>query len=345
MPKNIMTLETALAKVSLGAVDLREPEKTYHLQSIATFASSLPGFDLIAYEDAIHSPHVTEINNSTPDFWPEMMHQMQTSDLATIKAYLRYHLLTAAAPNLPKAFDDENFNLYGRILYGEDQPKARWKRCSSYTDSALGEALGKVYVEHYFAGDSKQETLEMVHDIEEAMGHDLDQIDWMSPATKARAREKLNAIANKIGYPNKWRDYTKLIIKPTEALGNDLRANAFENDRELRQNRQAGRQGRVADVTAHRQRLLRRQHERHQLPGRYSAAAFLRPHPRHRRQLRPHRLAIIGHELTHGFDDEGRKFDAKGTLDDWWTPEDLKNFTARTDCLVHKRRIQFLHCG
>ena len=231
--QNIVAMETALAKASLGVVDLREPEKTYHLQPVAQFETSLPGFNFTVFEDGIHSPHVVEINNSTPEYWPEMIKQLQTADIATIKAYLRYHLLTTVARNLPKAFDDENFAFYGRILEGQPEQRARWKRCSNAVNGAVGEALGKVYVEKYFAGDSKAKMLQMVHDIESAMGHDIDQIDWMSPATKVKAHEKLAGIANKIGYPDKWRDYSKLDIKPDDAVGNELRANAFENDRQL----------------------------------------------------------------------------------------------------------------
>ncbi|HEX9200617.1 MAG TPA: M13 family metallopeptidase N-terminal domain-containing protein, partial [Acidobacteriaceae bacterium] len=166
--QNIMTMETALAKASLGVVDMREPEKTYHLQPIATLEASLPNFNLTAYEDAIHSPRVTEINNSTPQFWPEMIKQMQTTDIATIKAYLRYHLLTTVARNLPHDFDAENFAFYGRTLSGQPEQQARWKRCSNAVNGALGEALGKVYVSQYFAGDSKAQMLQMVHDIEAA---------------------------------------------------------------------------------------------------------------------------------------------------------------------------------
>jgi endothelin-converting enzyme/putative endopeptidase len=333
--EGIMALETALAKSSLAAVDMREPEKTYHLEPISTVTASLPGFNFTAYEDAIYSPHVTEINDSTPQFWPAMMNQIETADIATIKAYLRYHLLTAVAPNLPRPFDLENFDFYGRILYGEDQQKPRWKRCSAYTDSALGEALGKVYVEHYFAGDSKAKTLQMVHDIEAAMGHDIDQIDWMSPATKARAREKLAAIANKIGYPDKWRDYTKLTIKPNDALGNELRAEAFENDREL------NKIGKPVDKGEWQMSppTVNAYYDTSMNNINFPAGILQPPFYGLNQDLAVnygHIGAIIGHELTHGFDDEGRKFDAKGNLDDWWTPEDLKNFTARTDCLVHE---------
>src|ERR1019366_9191056 len=186
--QNILVMETALAKASLGVVDMREPEKTYHLQPIATFEAVLPRFDFTAFENATHSPRVAEINNSTPDYWPAMIKQLQTMDISTIKAYLRYQLLTAVSRNLPKALDDETFDFYGRILEGQPEQRARWKRCSTAVDGALGEALGKVYVEQYFAGDSKAKMLQMVHDIEAAMGRDPAQIDWMSPPTNAGAR-------------------------------------------------------------------------------------------------------------------------------------------------------------
>jgi len=329
----IMTMETALAKASLGVVDLRDPEKTYHLQPIATFEASLPGVNFTAFEDAIHSPNVTEINNSTPDYWPELLKQIRTSDMATIKAYLRYHLLTTIAGRLPKRFDDENFDFYGRILNGQPEQRARWKRCSNSVNGALGEALGKVYVEQYFAGDSKAKMLQMVHDIEDAMSRDIDQIDWMSPTTKIKAKEKLHTVANKIGYPDKWRDYTKLEVKPDDALGNSLRADAFENDRQL------AKIGKPVDHL-----------EWGMTPPTVNAyyddsmndinfpAGILQP-PFYDRSKDDavnygHIGAVIGHELTHGFDDEGKKFDAKGNLSDWWTADDTKKFEARTDCEV-----------
>jgi endothelin-converting enzyme/putative endopeptidase len=329
----ILALETSLAKASLGVVDMREPEKTYHLVPVANVEAALPHFNLTAYEDAIHSPHVTEINNATPDFLPELARQLQAADIATIQAYLRYHLLTSVARNLPHQFDDENFAFYGTTLNGTPQQRPRWKRCSSSVDSALGEALGKLYVAQYFAGDSKEKTLQMVHDIEAAMGRDIDQITWMSPATKARAHEKLAAVADKIGYPDHWRDYSRLTISPTDALGNQLRAEDFENDRQL------NKIGKPVD-----------RGEWDMSPPTVNAyydpsmndinfpAGILQPPFYDKTQSDAvnygHIGAVIGHELTHGFDDEGRKFDAKGDLDNWWTPDDLKNFTQRTDCLV-----------
>ncbi len=331
---NIMTLETALAKASLGVVDMRDPEKTYHLQPIETFMA-LSGPSFTDFEDAIHSPRVTEINNATPDFWPELKNQLKTADIATIQAYLRYHLLTTEARNLPHPFDDENFHFYGTILRGQPQQQPRWKRCSNLVSNDIGEAVGKVYVDRYFAGDSKARMLTMVHDIESAMGSDIDQIDWMSPATKAHAKEKLAAVANKIGYPDKWRDYSKLTIEPNDAAGDQMRADAFENDRQL---------NKIGKPVDHAEwgmtpPTVNAYYDPSMNDINFPAGILQSPFFDRSQDIAVnygHIGAVIGHELTHGFDDEGRKFDAKGNLDDWWTPEDLKNFTTRTDCLANE---------
>jgi len=329
---NIMTLETALAKASLGVVDMRDPEKTYHLQPIETFMA-LSGPSFTDFEDAIHSPRVTEINNATPGFWPELKNQLNTAGIATIQAYLRYHLLTTEARNLPHPFDDENFDFYGRILRGQPQQQPRWKRCSNLVSNDIGEAVGKVYVDQFFAGDSKAKMLTMVHDIESAMGGDIDQIDWMSPATKARAKEKLAAVANKIGYPDKWRDYSKLTIVPNDAAGNQMRADAFENDRQL------NKIGKPVDHAEWQMTppTVNAYYDPSMNDINFPAGILQSPffdRTQDDAVNYGHIGAVIGHELTHGFDDEGRKFDAHGNLDDWWTTEDLKNFTARTDCLA-----------
>jgi len=333
--QNILTLETALAKASLGAVDMRDPEKTYFLQPIATLTSALPGFDFTAFEDALHSPHVTEINNSTPQFWSALVHELNTADIATIQAYLRYHLLSTVARSLPPTLDAENFDFYSHILDGQPEQQPRWKRCSNAVNDALGEALGKVYVERYFAGDSKAKTLEMVHDIESAMNRDIDQIDWMSPATKLRAHEKLAAVANKIGYPDKWRDYSSLTIKPNDPLGNQLRANQFENDRQLNKIGKPVDRGEW-DMTPP---TVNAYYDPSMNNINFPAGILQQPFYDPTQDLAVnygHIGAVIGHELTHGFDDEGRKFNGQGNLDNWWTPEDLKKFEARTDCLANE---------
>jgi putative endopeptidase len=331
----IMTFETALAKASLGVTEMRDPEKIYHLQPIATFEATMPGVNFGEFQDAIRSPRVTEINNATPQFFPAMMKEIRATNLETLKAYMRYQLLTKSAGRLPKPFDKENFDFYGRKLNGQPEQAARWKRCSNSVNGALGEALGKVYVEQYFAGDSKAKMVKMVGDIEAAMGNDIDQLEWMSAPTKVRAKEKLHAVANKIGYPDHFRDYSKLEVKPDDALGNQDRADAFENDRQL------AKIGKPID-----------RGEWDMTPPTVNAdynpsmndinfpAGILQPSFYDSKQDDAvnygHIGAVIGHELTHGFDDEGKKFDAKGNLSDWWTADDTKNFVARTDCLVNE---------
>jgi putative endopeptidase len=331
----IMAFETGLAKASLSVTDMRDPENTYHLQPIATFEASMPGLDFGAFLDAMHSPRVGELNNATPAFFPVLVKEVNAADLETLKAYMRYQVLTTSAGRLPKRFDEENFDFYGRKLFGQPEQAARWKRCSNSVNAALGEALGKVYVEQYFAGDSKAKMVQMVSDIEAAMGRDIDQLDWMSAATKVRAKEKLHDVANKIGYPDKWRDYSKLEIKPDDALGNARRADQFENDRQL------AKIGKPID-----------RGEWDMTPPTVNAdynpsmndinfpAGILQPSFYDSKQDDAvnygHIGAVIGHELTHGFDDEGKKFDGKGNLNDWWTAEDTKKFVARTDCVVNE---------
>ncbi|HEY2039247.1 MAG TPA: M13 family metallopeptidase [Edaphobacter sp.] len=331
----IMAFETKLAKASMPVTDRRDPEKVYHLQTLATFNETVDADAFDEFRKAIHSPAITEINNTNPEFITALMDNLKSEDIDTLKAYMRYHLLTGAANRLPKRFDDENFDFYGRILTGQPEQSARWKRCSNAVNGALGEALGEVYVSQYFAGDSKAKMLEMVHDIENAMDHDIDQLDWMSSTTKTRAKEKLHGVANKIGYPDKWRDYSKLEVKADDAIGNKFRGTAFENDRQL---------NKIGQPVDH--------NEWGMTPPTVNAyydpsmndinfpAGILQPAFYDRSQDDAvnygHIGAVIGHELTHGFDDQGRKFDAKGNMTDWWTPDDAKKFEARTDCLVNE---------
>jgi putative endopeptidase len=331
----IMMFETGLAKASLSVTDMRDPENTYHLQPIAKFEESLPGVDFGAFQDAVHSPRVTELNNATPAFFPAMLKEVQAADLETLKAYMRYQLLTTSAGRLPKRFDEENFDFYGRKLNGQPEQAARWKRCSNSVNGALGEALGKVYVDQYFAGDSKAKMVQMVNDIETAMGRDIDQIDWMSAATKVRAKEKLHEVANKIGYPDKWRDYSKLEIKPDDALGNGRRADAFENDRQLAKIGKPVDHGEWGMTPPTVNAYYDPSMNDINFPAGILQPAFYDPKQDDAVNY-GHIGAVIGHELTHGFDDEGKKFDGKGNLSDWWTAEDTKNFQSRTDCVVNE---------
>ncbi len=329
----LMAFETRLAQASLGVTDLRDPDKTYHLEPIAAFESKLPGVNFGQFETAVHSPAVTEINDSTPGFFPALVVAVRDTDMRVLKAYMRYHVLTALSSRLPARLDDENFEFYNHQLNGVPEKPARWKRCSNAVNGAMGEALGKVYVEQYFAGDSKAKMLQMVADIEHAMDADIDSLTWMSAPTKVRAKEKLTAVANKIGYPEKWRDYSTLSVKADDALGNQERADAFENDRQLNKIGKPVDRGEWGMTPPTVNAYYDPSMNDINFPAGILQPAFYDPKQDDSVNY-GHIGAVIGHELTHGFDDEGKKFDARGNLSDWWTPEDTKNFETRTDCLV-----------
>ncbi len=332
--QKIMQLETALAKVSMDITSRRDPKNVYHMMPISELESFTP---LIAWKQfigAAGAPPVTEINVTSAEFFKGLNSILASTDLETIKTYLRWQLI-ASTPGLvlPKVFDDETFDFFRRKLAGQPEQRPRDKRCTQATDNALGEAIGQVYVAEEFPPSSKQATLQMVHDIEAAMDQDLKTLDWMSPETKTRAQQKLHLIADKIGYPDHWRDYSKLKIVRGDAFGNDRRAVEFENHRELDKIGKPVDRGEwgmsPSTVNAY-----------------YSAtmndinfpAAILQP-PMFDKNATDaenygHVGAVVGHELTHGFDDEGRQFDGNGNLDDWWSPEDAKKFEEKTDCEI-----------
>ena len=340
--QNILAFETKLAEASMTVTARRDPEAIYHPQTLADFEAAIKPVNVAGFLEAIHAPSVlagplgpNSIVNANPAFFPALVKAILAADINTLRAYLRYQLVTTYAGALPKRFDDENFDFYSRKLEGQPEQRPRWKRCSSNVDGALGEALGQVYVQQYFPADSKQKTLTMVHDIESAMARDIDTLDWMSAPTKVRAKQKLHAVADKIGYPEHWRDYSKLTISPTEDLGNAERATAFENDREL------AKIGKPVDklewgmspptVNAYYNPSMNDIN----FPAGILQPAFYDPKADTAVNY-GHIGAIIGHELTHGFDDEGKKFDANGNLTDWWTAADTTNFEKKTSCLVNE---------
>jgi len=332
--QSIMQLETGLAKVSLDITSQRDPNKIYHIMSLADLQKLAPNMDWSRFLTDVGTPPVKELNVTYPDFFKGLNGLLESTDLNTIKTYLRWQLIQATPGIvLPKAFDEEAFDFYGRKLSGQPEQRARWKRCVEATDTALGEALGQVYVAQEFPPSSKEATLQMVKDIESAMDQDIATLDWMSPETKVQAKEKLHAVADKIGYPDHWRDYSKLVVERDDAFGNQQRAIIFENLRQL------DKIGKPVD-----------RGEWGMSPPTVNAyydpsmndinfpAGILQP-PMYDPKASDasnygHIGAIEGHELTHGFDDEGRQFDGQGNLTDWWTPEDAKKFEAKTDCEV-----------
>jgi putative endopeptidase len=340
--KNILAFETKLAEASQTNTERRDPEVTYHPQTLAEFEGSIKPVPFKPFLQAIHAPAelpgpmgAESIINGNPKFFPAMVSAVRAADIQTLRAYMRLRLLDTYPHSLPKKFTDENFHFFGTVLNGTPQQRPRWKTCSAQVDAYLGEALGEVYVKKYFPASSKDKTLEMVNDIEGAMDKDIDTLEWMSSATKVRAKEKLHGVADKIGYPDHWRDYGKLEIAADDAFGNARRGTEFENDREL------NKIGTPVDklewgmspptVNAYYNPSMNDIN----FPAGILQPAFYDPKADIAVNY-GHEGAVIGHELTHGFDDEGKKFDAKGNMADWWTAEDTKQFESKTACLVNE---------
>jgi endothelin-converting enzyme/putative endopeptidase len=330
---DVMALETAMATASMDVTSRRDPEKTYHKMKLSEFEALSDSFSWSRYFAIIQTPPMENLNVVSPDFFKGQEALLKSQPMDVWKAYLTLHLIRGQAMLLPSKFDAENFAFYGKFLTGAKEQKTRWKRCVSATDGDLGEALGKAYVERTFGAEGKQRTLDMVHKIEAAMGQDLQQLSWMTPATKQNAIEKLHAVTNKIGYPDHWRDYSALNIVKGDAMGNSLRANEFEFHRQI------AKIGKPVD----RQEWLMtpptvNAYYDPQMNNINFPAGILQP-PFFDKQADDATNygaigAVIGHELTHGFDDEGRQFDAQGNLKDWWTPADAKAFDERADCIV-----------
>ena len=332
--QKIMQLETALAKVSLDVTSRRDPKNIYHMTPVSDLTSLAPAIPWNRFLDAAGAPPVTELNVTTQDFFKGLNRLIADTDLETIKTYLRWQLVNSSDGTvLPRALDEENFDFYRHKLAGQPEQRARWKRCVQSTDGALGEALGQVYVAQEFPPSSKQATVQMVRDIEAAMDQDLDRLDWMSPETKARAREKLHAVANKIGYPDHWRDYSSLTIVRGDAFGNAQRSAEFENRRQLAKIGKPVDRGEWGISPATVDAYYNPSMNDINFP-----AGILQP-PLYDKNATDaenygHIGGVVGHELTHGFDDEGRQFDGDGNLEDWWTPEDAKKFEEKADCEV-----------
>jgi len=330
----IMQLETSLAKVSLDITSQRDPNKIYHMTAVTDLQKLAPAFDWKRFFVAGEAPPITELNVTHPEFFQGLNAVLTSTDLPTIKTYLRWQLIHSV-PNyaLPKAFDDEAFDFNGRKLSGQPEQRARWKRCSDATDGALGEAVGQVYVAKEFPPASKAATVQMVNDIEAAMDQDLDTLDWMSAETKVRAKQKLHAVADKIGYPDHWRDYSSLTIARDDVAGNALRATAFEARRQLAKIGKPVDRGEWGMSPATVNAYYNPSMNDINFPAAILQSPFFNKDASDQLNY-GHVGGIVGHELTHGFDDQGRQFDANGNLSDWWTAEDAKKFEERANCEV-----------
>ena len=330
--QTVMRIETALAQGSLTRVERRDPQQLYHKMTTQQFSALDPSFQWKIYFAKIGLPSVEALNVETPGFFTTLNAELKKESLASWKSYLRWHLVNANAPFLPSDFVNADFEFYGKTLQGAQELEPRWKRCVNYADNDLGEALGRVYVERTFTPEAKQRAQKMVKEIEDAMGRDIDSLPWMTSTTKQHALEKLHTVANKIGYPDKWRDYSALNITRDDQMGNVLRAREFEFHRQLAKIGQPVDRGEWQMTPP----TVNAYYDPQMNDINFPAGVLQPPLFDANSDAAPNfgdTGGTIGHELTHGFDDEGRQFDAHGNLLDWWTPEDAKAFEQRASCI------------
>ena len=328
----VLRIESALALASLDRVARRDPAKLYHPMPVAEAAKLAPALGLSAYMAGVGTPPAARLNVVAPDFLRAVDKVLRETPLPDLQAYLLWNVLRDSAGLLPKRFDDESFSFYGRILTGAKEQQSRWKRCVNLADQQLGEALGQLYVERAFAGQSRERMRALVAGLESALEKDIRELPWMSAPTRQQALDKLHAIVNKIGHPEKWIDYSRVIVSRSAPLANYERANRFERERDL------AKIGKPADklewsmtpptVNAY----YDAQHNTINFPAGILQPPFFDGAGDDAVNFGAIG-AVIGHELTHGFDDEGRQFDAQGNLRDWWTPADAAQFEQRAGCI------------
>ncbi len=330
--ETVMRLETELAKASMTRVDRRDPYKLKHKMKLAELNDLAPNFDWKTYYATADYPQFEILNVATPDFFKEVNARLSKEPIDSWKTYLRFHVLDSASPYLSSPFVDENFAFYRQYLRGAKEQQPRWKRCVSYTDRQLGEALGQVYVAKVFSPELKQSTVDMVRRIEDAMATRIQQLDWMSPETKEQALRKLHGIRNKIGYPDKWRDYSSIKISRNDFAANMARASAFEHRRDF---------SKIGKPVDHGEwdmspPTVNAYYNPQMNDINFPAGVLQPPLYDAKMDAAPNygdTGGTIGHELTHGFDDEGSQYDAQGNLKNWWTKADREKFDARTKCV------------
>ncbi|HYL92505.1 MAG TPA: M13 family metallopeptidase [Alphaproteobacteria bacterium] len=328
----VMRMETEMAKASLTRVERRDPYKLKNKMKVPELEKLAPNFDWQTYFRAVSTPKFEILNVTAPAFFKEINLMLAQEPLDNWKTYLRFHVGNGYAPYLQAAFVQENFDFYRKYLRGAKEMQPRWKRCVQLVDRELGEALGKAYVRKVFSPQLKGSTLDMVKRIEDAMALRIRELDWMSPETKQQAMTKLNAIRNKIGYPDKWRDYSSVKITRDDFAGNVTRATEFEAHRDINKIGTPIDRGEwgMSPPTVN-------AYYNPQMNDINFPAGVLQP-PLYDAKMDAapnygNTGGTIGHELTHGFDDEGSQFDAKGNLKDWWTKEDKAKFEERTKCV------------
>ncbi len=336
MAATVMSIETALAKASLDVTSRRDPRKLFHEMSPQQAAQLSPNFDFLKFFAAVKMPaDVKLINVDVPAFVQAFSTLVKDRPMSELRDYLAWHYVHSSSPLLSKTFVDTNFDFYGRDLMGAKELRPRWKRCVDATDDELGDALGRKYVEKTFGEQGKARTLQMVGEIEHEMANDLESLTWMSPQTKQQALIKLHAVANKIGYPDKWRDYSSVDIVATDYFGNHYRANEFEYRREL------NKMGKPVDRSEWEMTppTVNAYYDPTQNNINFPAGILQPPFYSNKADDAVNYGAIgavVGHELTHGFDDQGRQFDSDGNLRDWWQKSDETRFDKLASCTVNE---------
>jgi predicted metalloendopeptidase len=333
--KAVMAIETGLAAASLDRVARRDPHKTHHKETLVEFEQSAPDFDFKAYLAAMHTPAFTKMNVAVPEFFAGLNALLEKTSLEDLKSYLEWHLLSTYASALSKPFVDEAFDFNGKFLTGAKELQPRWKRCVQSTDRELGDALGQKWVERAFAGASKQKTQELVNQIEKEMAVDIDSLTWMGAATKQQALEKLKGVTNKIGYPDKWKSYSAVEVSITNYAADVEHATEFETGRRL------SKIGKPVDRAEFGMTppTVNAYYNPAENNINFPAGILQPPFYASSSDMAVNFGgigAVIGHELTHGFDDQGRQYDADGNLRDWWTKQDDAEFRQRADCLVNE---------
>ena len=333
--KTILAFETGLARASMNKVDFRDPDKTHHPMTLAALSQATPNLDWASYFRQHRLPEEVQINVWQPDFFHAADAMVATAPLADWKAYLRFHLVAAAAPTLSKKFVDEDFQFNRRTLAGVPENQPRWKRCVAALDNSMGMALGRIYVKEHFPPEAKKRVEELVRNLLLALDEDIQTLSWMSESTKKAASAKVATFAVKIGYPDTWRDYSTLEASRASYAGDVLAANQFEWRRDLakigkpvdRSDWSMNPPEVNAENNAARNEVL-------------FPAGILQPpffYPEGDDAINYGSIGgVIGHEIVHGFDNSGRKYDAKGNQVDWWTAEDAKKFDEGANCIVRQ---------
>jgi len=343
--KTVLDMETALAKVQMDNVARRDPKNVNNKMSLTEVQALTPSFKWNVYlQDISAPPSSPHYLVSSPDFFKGLETLIQQRPVADWKVYLRWHLIHGAAPYLSKAFVDENWDFYSKTLLGARQQTPRWRRCVRVADRDLGMALGQAYVDVAFPPSSKERTLTLVKDVEHALDQDITAVEWMQPVTKEQAKAKLHAIEDKIGYPNQWRDYSSVKVSRTSYVSNVQSATAFEFRRQLDKIGKPVDRSEWAMTPPTIDAYYNPQLNTINFP-----AGILQPpyfDPKQDDAVNYGAIGmVIGHEITHGFDDQGRKFDAQGNLRDWWTAEDGKAYDQRDQCIVDEYSQEIPEAG